>query len=138
MARTKTQYICQSCGAVSLRWAGQCADCGEWNTLVESAVPARSAAPAAAGRGAAGAVRRLHEIRSEDAPRTPSGLAEVDRVLGGGLVPGAVILIGGDPGIGKSTLLLQVLAAVDGRVDTLYVTGEESLSQVSMRASRLG
>jgi DNA repair protein RadA/Sms len=137
----KTYYVCQSCGASSPKWAGQCAECGAWNTLVESAaVAARSRS----GSGRAGfapqraPLQRLDEVSGEDAQRVPTGLAELDRVLGGGIVPGAVILIGGDPGIGKSTLLLQALAAVEGRLNTLYVTGEESLQQVSLRARRLG
>lgn len=135
MARIKTSYVCQSCGSAASKWSGQCADCGEWNTLVEAASkPSRSG-----GRTAGAAtVQRLDQVEAESAPRLPSGMPEVDRVLGGGFVRGAVILIGGDPGIGKSTLLLQVLAAVEGRRDTLYVTGEESLSQVAMRAKRLG
>ncbi|MCC2655886.1 MAG: radA [Panacagrimonas sp.] len=140
MARHKTAYVCQNCGAAASKWAGQCPDCGAWNTLVESivaATPTRAAGRSAAAVGGS-AVRRLHEVDAESAPRLASGLSEMDRVLGGGLVRGAVILIGGDPGIGKSTLLLQMLAAVEGRVDTLYVTGEESLSQVALRAKRLG
>jgi len=137
MAKTRTAYVCQNCGASASKWAGQCADCGSWNTLVESTVAATRPG-ARAGVANAGAVRRLHEVDAESAPRLTSGLEEMDRVLGGGWVRGAVILIGGDPGIGKSTLLLQLLAAVEGRLDTLYVTGEESLSQVAMRAQRLG
>jgi DNA repair protein RadA/Sms len=135
MAKSRTVFICQSCGASAPKWSGQCADCGEWNTLVEGVAdaPARAARP-----GPGGGVRRLTEVSAEDAPRVATGLDELDRVLGGGLVPGAVILIGGDPGIGKSTLLLQLLGAVQGRVRALYVTGEESLSQVSLRAHRLG
>ena len=140
MARSKTAHVCQNCGAAASKWSGQCPDCGAWKTWVESlvaAAPARSAGRAAVAGG--GSVpRRLHEIDADSAPRLASGLAEMDRVLGGGLVRGAVILIGGDPGIGKSTLILQVLASVEGRVDTLYVTGEESLSQVALRARRLG
>ena len=137
MAKQRTAYVCQNCGASASKWSGQCADCGAWNTLVESTVSA--AKPSVrGGTGAATLVRRLNEVDAESAPRVPCGLSEMDRVLGGGLVRGAVILIGGDPGIGKSTLLLQVLAAIEGRVDTLYVTGEESLSQVAMRAQRLG
>ena len=136
-AKRSTRHVCQACGAEAAKWAGQCAECGAWNTLVETtgaaAAPDRRAAIAGETR-----VERLHEVKAEDTPRIPSGLAEMDRVLGGGIVPGAVILIGGDPGIGKSTLLLQVLAALEGRLDTLYVTGEESLSQVRLRATRLG
>jgi DNA repair protein RadA/Sms len=133
----KIVYACQECGASFPKWQGQCGECGAWNTLVESAAPA-----AARGRGAAlvapSAVRRLDQVSEEETTRIPTGLSELDRVLGGGVVPGAVILIGGDPGIGKSTLLLQALAALEGRLSTLYVTGEESLSQVSLRARRLG
>src|SRR5581483_9774369 len=133
----KTVYLCQDCGASFPKWQGQCGECGAWNTLVESA----AAAPAR-GRGAAlvaaGAVQKLDQVAEEETARIPTGLSELDRVLGGGVVPGAVILIGGDPGIGKSTLLLQALAALEGRLSTLYVTGEESLTQVSLRARRLG
>lgn len=134
MAKIKTVYMCQSCGATSPKWGGQCGECGEWNTLVESV-----AEPRVRGSVSVGATRiqRLDEVRGDDAPRVGSGLSEMDRVLGGGIVPGSVCLIGGDPGIGKSTLLLQVLAAVEGRLGTLYVTGEESLSQVHLRAKRL-
>ena len=135
--KNNVRYICQSCGAQTTKWAGQCAECGAWNTLVETVAEASSPARRAAIAGEV-RIERLHEVSADDAPRVSSGLSEMDRVLGGGIVPGAVILIGGDPGIGKSTLLLQVLAAVEGRLDTLYVSGEESLSQVSLRASRLG
>jgi DNA repair protein RadA/Sms len=133
----KTAYSCQNCGAEFPKWSGQCGECGAWNTLVEG-----TAAPKVRGRGiaaAAGAsVQTLDQVAEEDSVRVTTGLDELDRVLGGGIVPGAVILIGGDPGIGKSTLLLQALAALQGRLSTLYVTGEESLSQVSLRARRLG
>jgi DNA repair protein RadA/Sms len=135
MAKSKAVFVCQNCGGSFPKWAGQCADCGEWNSLVEGI--AEKAGRAAPG-GRRGSVRRLTEVRAEDAPRVTTGMEEMDRVLGGGLVPGAVILIGGDPGIGKSTLLMQVLGAVHNRLRTLYVTGEESLSQVSLRAHRLG
>jgi DNA repair protein RadA/Sms len=139
MAKARAQYLCQNCGAASPKWVGQCPDCGAWNTLVETLAPS---GPAARSRGMAdaadGRVLRLSEVDSHDAPRTGTGLSEMDRVLGGGIVPGAVILIGGDPGIGKSTLLLQVLAALQPRLNTLYVTGEESLTQVKLRAQRLG
>src|SRR5688572_30006367 len=122
MARAKTHFVCQNCGASFPKWAGQCADCGEWNSLVEGAA---EKAPRGGGRAVVG-VRRLSEVRAEDAPRVSTGMEEMDRVLGGGLVPGAVILIGGDPGIGKSTLLMQVLGAVQDRLRAVYVTGEES------------
>jgi DNA repair protein RadA/Sms len=136
----KTAYVCQSCGASFPKWAGQCGECGTWNSLVETTAAASRGRGTSRGPapGSVPAVQRLDQVGAEDAARIPTGLDEVDRVLGGGLVPGAVILIGGDPGIGKSTLLLQVLAAVEGRLPTLYVTGEESLTQVSLRASRLG
>lgn len=137
MSRFKTHYVCQNCGTTAAKWSGQCGDCGAWNVLVESAQGTRTP-----GRKPVAAsvvpVQRLDQVEADSAPRMPSGLSEVDRVLGGGLVPGAVILIGGDPGIGKSTLLLQVLASAQGRLSTLYVSGEESLSQVALRAQRLG
>ncbi len=138
MSRARTQFTCDACGAQQPKWAGQCPDCGEWNTLRESAAPAR-----ATGRGSTSPVgdarvRRLDDVSLEDTPRTTTGMPELDRVLGGGLVPGSVILIGGDPGIGKSTLLLQMLAALLPRLPGLYVSGEESLEQVHMRAQRLG
>lgn len=134
MAKIKTQYVCQSCGTASSKWAGQCADCGAWNTLVETVAVSTKQRPSSL---TAEQIQRLDQISIADEPRTASGLSEMDRVLGGGIVPGAVILIGGDPGIGKSTLLLQVLAAVEGKLKTLYVTGEESLQQVHLRAKRL-
>jgi DNA repair protein RadA/Sms len=134
----KSAYFCQECGAEYPKWQGQCGECGAWNTLAEGL-----ATPKAKGRGgglvaASAGVQRLDQVSEEDTARVPTGLSELDRVLGGGIVPGAVILIGGDPGIGKSTLLLQALAALEGRLSTLYVTGEESLTQVSLRARRLG
>jgi len=138
-SQRKTVFFCQNCGAEYPKWSGQCSECGAWNTLVEGVAAAK-----ARGRGtaslvaASSAVQRLDQVAEEDTARIPTGLSELDRVLGGGIVPGAVILIGGDPGIGKSTLLLQALAAVEGRLSTLYVTGEESLTQVSLRARRLG
>jgi DNA repair protein RadA/Sms len=141
MARNKTVFICESCGASHAKWAGQCSDCGAWNTLVESvaAAPAKPGASAPTNFGnAAPQVERLNAIRPAETARTPTGLSELDRVLGGGLVPGSVILIGGDPGIGKSTLLLQVLAQLSAAIPALYVTGEESLEQVHLRAQRLG
>ncbi len=137
MARSKTQYACQRCGATSPKWAGQCSDCGEWNTLVEVEAPS----PRRGGFtpvSALPAIERLDQVSLADVPRTATGSPEMDRVLGGGIVPGAVILIGGDPGIGKSTLLLQLLSHVQGLYPTLYVTGEESLTQVRLRAERLG
>ncbi len=134
MARTKTVYGCDNCGAVASKWQGQCPDCGDWNTLVEQAV-----GHAGAGQGAkAGNIERLGRARTSEEARPGTGIGELDRVLGGGLVPGSVTLLGGDPGIGKSTLLLQASAAMNQQFDVLYVTGEESPRQVGLRASRLG
>jgi DNA repair protein RadA/Sms len=138
MAKLRTEYVCQSCGAASPKWSGQCADCGSWNSLVETQAVRPSSRSGGISGTALGRVQRLAEVDVEEAPRASTGISEVDRVLGGGIVPGAVILIGGDPGIGKSTLLLQVLAAVQPQLPTLYVTGEESLAQVRLRAQRLG
>lgn len=136
----KSQFVCQSCGAVSARWAGKCAACGDWNTIVEEAVA--SAPPgsgmAGAGKGRALALESLAGA-PEEAPRFSTGMDELDRVTGGGLVPGSVLLIAGEPGIGKSTLLLQLTAALAraGR-RALYFSGEEATAQVRLRASRLG
>ncbi|HKJ09051.1 MAG TPA: DNA repair protein RadA [Gammaproteobacteria bacterium] len=142
MAKPKTLYSCSECGAQSPKWAGQCADCGAWNALVEIAVSAPAASnprlAGYAGEGGQRPVQTLDEVEPEARARTPVGLDELDRVLGGGLVSGSVVLLGGDPGIGKSTLLLQTLATVGAQLPALYVTGEESPEQVSMRARRLG
>ncbi|HET7726341.1 MAG TPA: DNA repair protein RadA [Candidatus Limnocylindrales bacterium] len=141
MPKTRTRYVCQSCGEAFLRWEGQCRACGGWNTLVETVVrepDARAARPA----GAAGPATS-HPLAGPDTGppvRRPVGIREVDRVLGGGLVPGAVVLVGGEPGIGKSTLLLQVAGSVaEGSTGgVLYASGEESIQQVRLRAGRLG
>lgn len=137
MSRTKPAYVCSACGAVASKWAGQCADCGAWNTLVESV---RAAAGSSRGgyTGQLSEVRLLSEVEEAQDPRMPTGVSEMDRVLGGGLVPGAVILIGGDPGIGKSTLLLQLAVGLQAQLPALYVAGEESLQQIALRARRLG
>lgn len=140
MAKTKVQYYCTSCGSIHTKWNGQCSDCGAWNTLEESiATPAQTTKnPRFTGyAGEAATVRSLKEIHIQEDPRTPTGVQELDRVLGGGLVAGSVVLIGGDPGIGKSTILLQTLCDLP-EINSLYVTGEESLQQVSLRARRLG
>ncbi len=142
MAKAKTTYTCHECGASFPKWSGQCADCGAWNSLEESvAVAAGSAGPGKRGHwtGAASAqIASLADVPLEDASlRLSTGLSELDRVLGGGLVPGSVVLLGGDPGIGKSTLLLQAQAALASAQSSLYVTGEESAGQVAMRARRL-
>lgn len=141
MAKSKTQYVCTACGSVHLKWGGQCSDCNEWNTLQEEAVIATPAAAKTNHRtgGYAGEnsrIKSINEIDFKEDIRTTTGQSELDRVLGGGLVQGSVILIGGDPGIGKSTILLQTLSSLKD-TKTLYVTGEESLQQVSMRAQRL-
>ena len=140
MAKPKLLYQCQSCGALSPKWGGRCGDCGAWNSLVEtlaSTSKSSSLSRPGAGQGAAG-VTALDQVELSPELRRPVGIAEFDRVLGGGLVEGAVVLIGGDPGIGKSTLLLQTLARLArGGWRALYVSGEESLRQVAMRAQRL-
>ena len=137
MARAKQVYVCQSCGATSPKWQGQCADCGEWNTLVAELEPARGARREGPARIARiEPVTLAAEALSEPERRT-TGSGELDRVLGGGLVPGSVSLIGGDPGIGKSTLMLQAAAALSRAAPVLYASGEESLQQVAQRARRL-
>ncbi|NBC33955.1 MAG: DNA repair protein RadA [Alphaproteobacteria bacterium] len=139
MPRSSARYVCQECGSVHPRWAGRCEACGAWNRIVEEA---GEAAPA--GRGAkAGGGRRIAleglDGPLPEAPRLASGMAEFDRTCGGGLVPGAALLIGGDPGIGKSTLLLQVLCRLAGSgAQCLYVSGEEAITQIRLRARRLG
>ena len=136
MAKQKTVYSCTECGGSSPKWQGQCPHCAAWNTLVETLAEAaptnRFSAVAGSGR-----LQRLAEIRPREEARVATGIEEFDRVLGGGLVAGGVVLIGGDPGIGKSTLLLQALAQLAGRQPALYVSGEESGEQVALRAQRL-
>ncbi|MGO8968608.1 MAG: DNA repair protein RadA [Myxococcaceae bacterium] len=138
MAKQRTHFSCQACGFQTPKWLGRCTDCGGWNTLVEEAAPSehRRAAWGAAG-GAARPVR-LVDVESEAEPRRRTGLGELDRVLGGGLVPGSLVLLGGDPGIGKSTLLLQAVEHLAASGPVLYVSGEESLGQTKLRAERLG
>jgi len=137
MAKARTVYACTECGGASPKWQGQCPHCGAWNTLVESvATPAPTRFQSVAGGRSP--VRPLSSVVARENPRVPSGLDEFDRVLGGGLVPGGVILLGGDPGIGKSTLLLQAGAALGAAHKVLYVTGEESVEQIALRAERLG
>ena len=140
MAKPKTAYACTECGGQSSKWQGQCPHCGVWNTLVET-IAATPSSRFQALAGAPSAVRPLASVETQDNARTPTGIEEFDRVLGGGLVAGGVVLLGGDPGIGKSTLLLQAMAAVGGSGKlgrALYVTGEESVEQVALRAQRLG
>lgn len=134
--RVKTMYACQSCGQQSARWLGRCPGCGEWNTLVEER--AENQPKTERGISGSGPVPVTEVIISEE-ERYGTGLQELDRVLGGGLVPGSLVLVGGDPGIGKSTLLLQAAAAIAGGVGkVLYVSGEESAKQIKMRAERIG
>ena len=141
MAKIKTRYVCSNCGSVSSRWLGRCPKCGEWNTMVEETVApeAPKAAQSMARSGPASQAASLADIAMEDMARMETGIGELDRVLGGGIVPGALILLSGDPGIGKSTLVLQLAAAVcDKNGTVLYGSGEESAGQIKMRAQRLG
>ena len=148
MAKQKTAFVCNDCGSDYSQWQGQCNDCGAWNTLAEIKLgPAKGSGRAGAGAGAAAnkagfagaldAARVIEDIDLNDMPRFSSGAEEFDRVLGGGLVPGSAILVGGNPGAGKSTLLLQTMCHLAQSMDALYITGEESLQQVAMRAQRL-
>src|SRR6476620_7464209 len=140
MAKDKTIYSCTECGGSTPKWQGKCPHCNAWNTLVESvAEPAANARNRFAALAPASEVAVLADIEAAEVPRTPTGISELDRVLGGGIVEGGVVLIGGDPGIGKSTLLLQALDSLQRTgLSTLYVTGEESGAQVALRARRLG
>ena len=138
MAKPKTQYVCNECGGTTAKWAGQCPHCSTWNSLVETLEQKNTAHNRFAALAPTSAVQKLSNIDAADVPRFSSEVSEFDRVLGGGLVPGAVILIGGDPGIGKSTLLLQSLAALAKNRSVLYVSGEESGAQIALRAQRLG
>jgi len=139
MAKAKSIYSCSGCGGQSLKWQGQCPHCNAWNTLVETVAEATgtSAGNRYSALAADGKVQLLSDVEAQEVPRTPTGVSELDRVLGGGLVEGAVVLIGGDPGIGKSTLLLQALAHMSSAHKTLYVSGEESPQQIALRAKRL-
>src|SRR5690625_1746689 len=142
MAKKKVAYVCTDCGADHPKWQGQCASCGSWNTLSEFVTePAASIGRSSDRAGYAGVlaeVQQLKDIVLEDTPRIQTGIGELDRVLGGGLVPGSAVLMGGHPGAGKSTLLLQAMCRLAEQYPCLYITGEESLSQVAMRADRLG
>ena len=147
MAKPKVAYVCRECGAESPKWQGQCGECGVWNSLAEFRVASERGASATAsksrgtGFGQATAhaqVTSLASVPGDTQMRNSLGIGELDRVLGGGLVRGSIVLVGGDPGIGKSTLLLQALAGLRGSLRGLYVTGEESLAQVASRGTRLG
>lgn len=136
MAKAKTIYSCTECGGQTLKWQGQCPHCNAWNTLVESIAEKRSGSRyqsvAESSR-----LQKLADVDAQEEPRRPTGIEELDRVLGGGLVPGAVVLIGGEPGIGKSTLLLQALSILGSSCNAVYVSGEESAHQIALRARRL-
>jgi DNA repair protein RadA/Sms len=138
LAKAKTIYVCQACGGSTPRWQGQCPACQAWNTLEESLSESTSSNARFQGLAQAVPRQKLSAIKAEDMPRLPTGVDEFDRVLGGGLVPGGVVLIGGDPGIGKSTLLLQALAEMSAAgVSVLYSSGEESAAQIALRAKRI-
>ncbi len=139
MAKAKRLYGCTECGATFPKWSGQCPECGAWNTLVETVIdnsPMSSSSKSWTGQSAQ--IKTLAEVSTEETPRFTTHSSELDRVLGGGLVDGSIVLIGGDPGIGKSTILLQTLCNIANYHSALYVTGEESQQQVAMRARRLG
>ncbi len=139
MPRGKSSYICRECGYASPGWLGRCPGCGQWNTISEEAVPTRTAPRRAVPPAAAPVPVRLTDVDPGAQSRIDSGLAEFNRVLGGGLVPGSVVLVGGEPGVGKSTLLLQALLSMEARgVPTLLISGEESAAQVKLRSVRLG
>lgn len=142
MAKQKIAFVCNDCGADLSKWQGQCPECGQWNTIQEiklaKAVNSRASVSSSGYAGISSEITTLGAINLEDQPRFSSGVGEFDRVLGGGLVPGSAILVGGHPGAGKSTLLLQTMCHLSSQMDCLYITGEESLQQVALRAKRLG
>ena len=141
MARSQSRFVCQACGADFLRWEGQCRACAEWNTLVETVVTGRPRAGSASARSLVGVMAAVPLSAPAEGPseRLRTGNGELDRVLGGGVVPGSLLLIGGEPGVGKSTLLLQVAGGIaNADSGVLYATGEESAAQVRLRAGRLG
>src|SRR5579872_4944884 len=147
MSKIKTQFVCQSCGYISPRWIGKCAECNSWNSFVEERIAAGPENSRALGarsipllqkEGAGGGPIRLSEISTTDEGRITTGIAELDRALGGGIMPGSIVLVGGDPGIGKSTLMMQMVRGLMPGSNTLYVSGEESPRQLKGRAARLG
>ncbi|HYB58297.1 MAG TPA: DNA repair protein RadA, partial [Alphaproteobacteria bacterium] len=137
MAKPQNRYVCQECGAAHPRWQGRCEACGAWNSIVEELPRETSPRGLDAGKGKALAFSRL-DGAAPQIPRRVSGIVEFDRVCGGGLVPASAVLVGGDPGIGKSTLLLQVIARLAGEARVAYISGEEAIDQVRMRAARMG
>lgn len=139
MAKTKINYVCTQCGAIQPKWMGKCPDCGSWNTLVENVeAPVSRFASSAVPQTAKSTVQKLEQIDSSEEQRYLTQMEELNRVLGGGIVPGSVVLLSGDPGIGKSTLLLQICQTISSDAQILYVSGEESLRQIKLRAERLG
>ena len=140
-SKSKTVYVCTQCGCEVPKWQGKCPDCGSWNSFVEetrsTGGPAAKAA-ATERRAAPAKVKPLTDISADESVRYHTGMKELDRVLGGGIVPGAAVLVCGDPGIGKSTVLLQMCRTIDAGLRLLYVSGEESMRQVKLRANRLG
>src|SRR6516164_559981 len=138
MAKARTHFTCQSCGFQSAKWLGRCPDCSGWNTLVEEVAPVEERRPAWGASGGSARPVKLVDVEGEAEERRHTGIGELDRVLGGGVVPGSLVLLGGDPGIGKSTLLLTAVDRLAKAGPVLYVTGEESLRQTKMRADRLG
>jgi DNA repair protein RadA/Sms len=138
MAKPRTHFTCQACGFQAAKWLGKCPDCSGWNTLVEEAAPAEDRRPAWGASGGASRPVKLVDVEAAAEERRSTGLRELDRVLGGGVVPGSLVLLGGDPGIGKSTLLLAAVERLAAAGPVLYVSGEESLRQTKMRADRLG
>ena len=140
----KTVYFCQNCGHEESKWLGQCPMCKEWNTFVEEKIDSGVTKGTTAGaRAVRESVRdarivRLNDVTADDDTRVTTGIRELDRVLGGGIVPGSLVLVGGDPGIGKSTLLLQVCQRLAGEKKVLYISGEESQAQIKLRANRMG
>lgn len=139
MAKTKINYVCTQCSAIQPKWMGKCPDCGSWNTLVENVeAPISRFASSAVPQTAKSTVQKLEQIDSSEEQRYLTQMEELNRVLGGGIVPGSVVLLSGDPGIGKSTLLLQICQTISSDAQILYVSGEESLRQIKLRAARLG
>lgn len=138
MSKHKLSFSCQSCGSLYPKWTGQCTECNEWNTIIEEVTPVTPSARFAGYSGTQSVITHMPEVKLQEESRLSSGSLELDRVLGGGIIMGSAILIGGDPGIGKSTILLQAIAHLSQQLKVLYVTGEESPQQVTMRARRLG
>ena len=136
--KTKTVYICSECGHESAKWLGKCPSCGAWNTMEEDVVTVGKIASVVSGISKNTFAKPLSQISLTDEERFVTGIGELDRVLGGGIVKGSVVLLSGDPGIGKSTILLQICNALQENLNVLYVSGEESAMQIKMRAERLG